>query len=89
MVENYHIDLHRILHKILPKLEGEIKDETNLFDVGLDSLKAVEFVLEIEEQYGIYFDLEEITYDGFKTIKSISELIQRKNYIYSEYTKDL
>lgn len=76
---NCKIGLREILHKLLPELDEEITDESDLFDMGLDSLKAVEFVLEIEDRYCVYFDFDDITYDQFKTIKSVSELIQKKS----------
>lgn len=79
MSENCRTALIEILKKLLPQLDEDVTDETILFDVGLDSLKVVEFVIEIEDRLGVDFDLDDITYDQFKTIKAVSELVQRKS----------
>jgi acyl carrier protein len=75
---NFKLGLQDILHKLLPEHGREIADEADLFDIGLDSLKAVEFVLEIEDRYGVFFEFDDISYSKFKTIKSIVALMRKK-----------
>jgi len=68
--------LRVILHQLLPELAADIADDADLFQAGLDSLKAVEFVLEIEERYGVQFRFADITYERFKTISSVANLVR-------------
>lgn len=54
-----------------------IKDE-NLFNLGLDSLNIVKFMIAIEDEYNIVFEDEEIMSESWKNIASIEQLIKNK-----------
>lgn len=54
-----------------------IKDE-NLFNLGLDSLNIVKFMIAIEDEYNIVFEDEEIKSENWKNIENIEKLIKNK-----------
>lgn len=64
--------------KDLLKIEEEISSTTLLTNYGFDSIKSVEFVVDVEEKYNIYFEDEELLFDNFSNIESIVNLIKNK-----------
>ncbi|MDH3688933.1 MAG: acyl carrier protein [Gammaproteobacteria bacterium] len=46
--------------------------------VGLDSIEALALVTRIEEEFGIFFDDEELTVELFRTIGTLAEQVRRK-----------
>lgn len=53
----------------------DIRDDDELFIVGIDSINLVTLILEIENKYGIEFDVEEIDMEKFKTINDIAKIV--------------
>jgi acyl carrier protein len=74
--DGLHTDLRKLLHRLLPGLATDVDADADLFRAGLDSLKAVEFVLAIEERYRVEFRFADITYERFKTIRSVADLVR-------------
>jgi len=63
---------------VLAQKQAPGRDQ-NLFETGLlDSLSLIQFVLKIEEDFGIGFDYDDIKYDHFMTLSNLSELLSRK-----------
>lgn len=63
----------------LPNLTGvEGLDDTNLFSLGLDSINSIALVLSLEDAFGVEFEMYEISYENFRTIADIVELMKRK-----------
>ncbi len=56
----------------------EIIKTENLFNIGLDSLNIVHFIMAIEDKYQIIFEDNEIGFENWKTIESIENLIKSK-----------
>lgn len=55
---------------------SEINRNATSADYGLDSLDVVEFLLELEEQYGISFEASETT--NLKTLGELLDLLDKK-----------
>jgi acyl carrier protein len=55
---------------------SSIDENSRLQDLGIDSLDVVEYLLEIEERYGIEFPPEEMA--DLKTINDLIVLIENK-----------
>ncbi len=55
---------------------SEINRNATIADYGLDSLDVVEFLLELEEQYGISFEASETT--NLKTLGELLDLLDKK-----------
>ena len=68
---NLQIGLCKILEKILDIRPIGISDD--FFELGGDSLKAIEFVSKAHDQ-GIYFDLQNVF--DYKTVEELSEFIE-------------
>ena len=55
---------------------SSIDENSRLQDLGIDSLDVVEYLLEIEERYGVEFPPEEMA--DLKTINDLILLIEKK-----------
>ena len=55
---------------------SSIDENSRLQDLGIDSLDVVEYLLEIEERYGVEFPPEEMA--DLKTINDLVLLIEKK-----------
>ena len=55
---------------------SSIDENSRLQDLGIDSLDVVEYLLEIEERYGVEFPPEEMA--DLKTINDLVALIETK-----------
>ena len=56
---------------------SSIDENSRLQDLGIDSLDVVEYLLEIEERYGVEFPPEEMS--DLKTINDLVVLIETKS----------
>jgi acyl carrier protein len=73
---------HDVVLELLPDVRSEeLSDETDLFDMGLDSINAMTLILSLQDAFGIQFDTNEINFENFRTVADIAELINRKNII--------
>jgi len=62
------------LHLQVPSLD------TDLIDTGLvDSLTFVEFLAQLEKEFGIHVSLEDLEIDHFRTISRIARFVATKN----------
>jgi len=62
------------LHLQVPSLD------TDLIDTGLvDSLTFVEFLAQLEQEFGIHVSLEDLEIDHFRTISRIAGFIAMKS----------
>jgi D-alanine--poly(phosphoribitol) ligase subunit 2 len=67
------------------------RSDTDLIDTGLlDSLGLVELLFEIERQFDIDLQLDELDLDNFRTIERICEFVARRRHadISTESEKD-
>jgi acyl carrier protein len=71
---------HDVVLELLPDIRSEdLSDETDLFDMGLDSINAMTLILSLQDAFGIQFDTNEINFENFRTVADIAELINRKS----------
>lgn len=54
----------------------EVTLESNLKDLGLDSLDVVELLMDLEEEFDVEFENEEMV--SLKTVKDVVETIENK-----------
>jgi methoxymalonate biosynthesis acyl carrier protein len=80
MAQSVLEDLRKyVLDTYVPELEGTLTDDAPLFDGGiLDSVHMVSVMLFLQQQYGVRFDPSELTADNFKSLRSITALVQKK-----------
>jgi acyl carrier protein len=68
------------IKQIISQLIGlEIDDiHQNLILVGLDSMKTINLVVELEEEFDIVIDDNDLLFENFSTISRILDLISQK-----------
>ncbi|MFC5404216.1 acyl carrier protein [Cohnella soli] len=66
------------LDKVLNVATGDFPKKEELFAWGLDSIKVVELIVELEETFGIIFYDDELLFENFSTIQLIVDRIQGK-----------
>lgn len=71
------------LEKVVDMVRGHlltppetIDAETNLYDVGLDSLDRIELVIEAEEAFGI--DVRDAEIEGLETVGNVVRLVESR-----------
>ncbi len=58
-------------------LQETITEETDLInDIGFDSLQLVDFLLEIEKEFGIDINLESLEIDQVRSVRNFIQFIQ-------------
>ena len=59
-------------------LKEEVKENTNLSNLSLDSLSFINTLVTIEEVFSITFTDEELNINNFETVDDITCLVKRK-----------
>lgn len=78
-LEEIQQKIRQVVLANLPKITNEeLSDDAELFSLGLDSLNTVPLVLGLEEVFGFEFEMDEISYESFRTIADITELMKGK-----------
>jgi len=68
-----------LVKKVLEKQEsGIIDDNMDLSALGLDSLKAMELIVELESFFNIEFEDEELLFENFNNVSKIVNRISEK-----------
>ena len=71
-------EIYEKLSKIVgKKIKGQnVGENSSLTDLGLDSLDKAEIMINIEDEFGIEFEEEEMLH--VVTVKDLQELIEKK-----------
>jgi acyl carrier protein len=81
MVTTSNIELHGKITKLLSEkvlIEASSVD-TDLVETGLlDSLKLVELMASLEDEFGITISFDEIEIDNFRSVASIAEYVSQR-----------
>lgn len=81
MVTTSEIELHgRISRLLSEKVQIEaFSIESDLVETGLlDSLKLVELMTSLEDEFGITISFDEIELDNFRSVVSIAEYVNQR-----------
>lgn len=64
---------------LVGKAEEEIGDSEHLFEGGLelDSSSAIEFVLAVEEEFGLVFEEDDMRIENFANPRALAEFMAR------------
>ncbi|ABM34345.1 acyl carrier protein [Paracidovorax citrulli] len=57
---------------------GLIQEDTNLFDIGIDSMNMTDLVLRIEERFGLTLAPEDLSADLFTRFSRLVDFVQGK-----------
>ena len=63
--------------KKLSNVDVDIEQTTSLNVYGIDSLKRVQLVIELEAEFDFAFNDEDLTQQNFETIENIQNLLER------------
>ena len=72
---------NRLLARIrtdLLEIEEPFDVDSDLFAAGLDSMAIMQFLILIEEEYGVALPESELTRQNFSTVRSIAGLIRAR-----------
>lgn len=58
--------------------DAQISEETNLYELGLESLNVVELLTQIEIAYDITIDVEDLSAELFNRFGTLVDFVQRK-----------
>lgn len=71
--------IHDMVREVLQlPADRTVGDKEDLIGLGLDSLKSVGLVVELEMAFGILFEDEEMLLQNFSSIGKITDKIMRK-----------
>lgn len=72
---------------LLDKLSIQVESDKDLFATGVfDSMALVQFILVLEEHFGIHVPLEDLEIDSFRSVARIAELVADRKWSGSEPT---
>ncbi|MCI9142905.1 MAG: acyl carrier protein [Lachnospiraceae bacterium] len=74
-------NVQAIIKKIIREkflISIDIKDDDNLTEIGIDSMKVIKLVIDLEEQFGFEFEDEKLTYDTLHSINSIAAYVYER-----------
>lgn len=74
---NYEEKVRKVLCSMTGCEEQECQGEAKLVDLGLDSLKNVEFAIMLEDELGMRFDDSLLTQRNFETVQTVMELVKQ------------
>ncbi|MGG1516570.1 acyl carrier protein [Paenibacillus oryzisoli] len=61
-----------------PEMKHEIKNDDPIKEMGIDSIKMVNLIVQIEQHFGIAFEDEELVIDFFSTVALFASSILDK-----------
>lgn len=71
-------ELLEILRRDVLDTDQDVRSDTDLFVLGLDSMGIMQLLLHIEDQFGVSLDATDLSRENFRTPASIAGLLQRK-----------
>ena len=77
VIEDAHDNIERVSRFMLDVMHVEVDSiDTDLIETGvIDSLALVELIFQIEQEFGIAIQLDEVSVERFRTVKGIAELL--------------
>ncbi|MBE9166066.1 acyl carrier protein [Pleurocapsales cyanobacterium LEGE 06147] len=74
-----------VVLNLLPDISSEeLTEDTDIFGLGLDSINAMTLVFNLQDAFDIQFESNEISFENFRTVADIVELIKTKKNIYEQ-----
>ncbi|QMV40603.1 acyl carrier protein [Cohnella cholangitidis] len=81
-MDSIELKISEIVREML-KVHGNVNltADQNLFDIGLDSLNAIQLIVRLEEEFDIIIDDDELIFDNFDSIEKIMEIMKNKQAV--------
>jgi acyl carrier protein len=68
-----------VLKSHLPHVPNQnFTADADLFELGIDSISAVNVILDLQAEFGLTFDMDEINFENFQTIAGMVSLVELK-----------
>ena len=78
-IEEVKQKAQKVVLTMLPDVdETDIADNKDIFNLGLDSINAMSLIFSLQDEFGIQFETSEISFENFRTIEDIANLIGKK-----------
>ena len=78
-VEEITKQSHDIILSILPNVKrDQLSSQSDVFNLGLDSINAMTLVLKLQDAFDVQFEVSEISLENFRTPGNIVELLRKK-----------
>lgn len=58
-------------------VKDTIKEDTDLMELGLDSMTCVEMVVNLEDEFGITVDEEDLLVENMTSISALVQLVEK------------
>ncbi|MCH7228088.1 acyl carrier protein [Haloferula sp. A504] len=71
-------ELAQILREEILDHDGNIGADTDLFEIGLDSMAIMQLQLAVEERFSVTIDPADLSRENFQTPEAITRLIKSK-----------
>ncbi len=71
-------DILRILRDDILDPDGPITADTDLFDIGLDSMAIMQLQLALEDAFSVAIDPADLSRENFRTASMIAALVRSK-----------
>lgn len=66
-----------VLIEVVPGIPEDVSDETLLAPFGLNSMKQVDVMFGLEDEFGIQVDEKDLSDDAFLTTGAVLSLVER------------
>ena len=66
------------VHEMIEEQDVTITETTPLAEVGIDSINLINLIVQIEKQYDLFFEDEEMMSGRFNTVEEIASLLAHK-----------
>ncbi len=81
-VEEMNQKARNVVLGMLPDVGSEeLTDDQDIFSLGLDSINAMSLIFSLQDAFSIQFDPSDISFENFRTVGDIVQLIERKKGI--------
>ncbi|MEM9008620.1 MAG: acyl carrier protein [Cyanobacteria bacterium P01_F01_bin.86] len=78
-IEEVKVKAQKVVLTMLADVdETELSDDKDIFSLGLDSINAMSLVFSLQDEFDIQFETSEISFENFRTIEDITNLIGKK-----------
>ncbi|GGF90583.1 acyl carrier protein [Paenibacillus aceti] len=78
--QHIHLFLKKAISSLLerPELLEELTADTQLSEIGMDSVMLVNLMVHIEQEYQVFYEDDELLEENFATIGKIGQIINDK-----------
>jgi acyl carrier protein len=71
--------VEQLVVEILPAVSNEeLSPESDIFNLGLDSINAMNLLTKLQETFGIELTADDITFENFQNVTSLIQLVEKK-----------